>query len=141
MAFFQKGIRLTVERAENEAYDVCGDMDLLERVLDNIVSNALKYTPPGGVVTMSVERRGDNVRVSVQDSGIGIPPDEQKKVFERFYRVDKARSRAHGGSGLGLSIAREIMIRLNGSIGLTSDGETGTTVWFELPAKKEDEAC
>lgn len=136
VSFEQKGIQLTVEPIQNEL-TILSDIDLLERVIDNILSNALKYTPPGGLVTMRAQPRDGFIRISVEDSGIGIPPSEQKKVFERFYRVDKARSRTLGGSGLGLAIAREIMMRLQGNIGLVSDGESGTTVWIELPAAKE----
>lgn len=137
VSFEQKGIQLTVEPIKDASCKVLSDIDLLERVIDNILSNALKYTPPGGFVTMRTAQRDAFIRISVEDSGIGIPPNEQKKVFERFYRVDKARSRALGGSGLGLAIAREIMMRLKGNIGLVSDGETGTTVWIELPVAKE----
>ena len=100
----------------------------------NFLSNAVKYTPEGGEVTVSMEKaeRG-RVRFAVKDTGIGISEADREKIFDRFYRVDKARSRESGGTGLGLSIATEIVQRHNGTLSLADHIGPGTTVRLELP--------
>jgi signal transduction histidine kinase len=112
-----------------------GDKDRLEQVLINLISNAVRYTPDGGKITVSAgtdTRRGE-VWAAVSDTGIGIPKEDIPKLFDRFYRVDKARSRAKGGSGLGLSIAHEIVDRHGGRIEIESDVGVGTTMTVRLP--------
>ena len=106
---------------------------MLDRVLDNLLGNALKYTPDGGKITVKSVRMTDKVFVHVQDTGIGIPPQDLKHVFERFYRVDKGRSRRLGGTGLGLALAREITEQHGGTITIDSKPGTGTTVTVTLP--------
>jgi two-component system sensor histidine kinase VicK len=99
----------------------------------NIISNALKYTPDGGTINISSGSSDGNVWVSVEDSGIGIPQEDLVRVFDRFYRVEKARSREAGGTGLGLSIAKEIVTRHGGDLVVKSVQGEGTTVTMMLP--------
>ncbi len=115
--------------------EIVGDKARIEQVLINLVSNAIKYTKDGGVISITAGRREDLVWVSVRDNGIGIPKEDMSKVFDRFYRVDKARSRESGGTGLGLSIAKEIVIRHKGEIALTSYPGKGTTFTVTLPVE------
>lgn len=115
--------------------DIIGDEARIEQVLINMVSNAIKYTRDGGIIAMTAGRKDDVVWVSVRDNGIGIPKEDVDKVFDRFYRVDKARSRESGGTGLGLSIAQEIVNRHNGSIALTSRQGKGTVITMSLPVE------
>ena len=103
------------------------------RVWFNILSNAIKYTPDGGEITISAGGSGDRVWMQVDDNGIGIPAGDRDRVFERFYRVDKARSRQSGGTGLGLSIAREIMTQHEGDLYLVDRKGPGLSVRMELP--------
>ncbi|MDO4749865.1 MAG: ATP-binding protein [Eubacteriales bacterium] len=112
---------------------VCGDRARIEQVLINMVSNAIKYTPDGGRISLTAGADGDMVWASVRDNGIGIPSEDAGRVFERFYRVDKARSRESGGTGLGLSIAQEIVSRHDGQIELKSRPGRGTVITVRLP--------
>ena len=107
--------------------EIIGDSSRIEQVLMNLISNAIKYTPDGGTIDVSSGHSGDEVWVKVQDSGVGIPKEDLDRVFDRFYRVDKARSRESGGTGLGLSIAQEIVSRHGGRIELESEPGKGTT--------------
>jgi signal transduction histidine kinase len=108
------------------------DPDRLAQVLANLFSNAVRYTPPGGVVTVRAERRPGDVLVSVANTGEGIPPDDVDRVFERFYRVEKSRDRARGGAGIGLAIVKQLVESVGGRVGAESrDGLT--RVWFSLP--------
>ena len=118
---------------------IMGDRSRLEQVMMNVVGNSIKYTPDGGVITVDAGVRGKNVWIEVSDTGIGIPPKDRERIFDRFYRVDKARSRESGGTGLGLSIAREIVLRHQGSIALTSHDGPGTTVRIVLPIRQKEE--
>ncbi|UHA75395.1 cell wall metabolism sensor histidine kinase WalK [Paenibacillus sp. 481] len=116
------------------------DRDQIDQVLDNLVSNAVKYTPEGGSIVLRgvpAESKG-LIAVSVEDNGVGIPPKDLERIFERFYRVDKARSRNMGGTGLGLSIAREMVRAHGGDIGMESTCNVGTKVTFTLPTKAEE---
>ncbi|ADU32532.1 cell wall metabolism sensor histidine kinase WalK [Evansella cellulosilytica] len=121
--------RLTV----NTDIIVFGDRDKLTQLLDNILSNAVKYSPEGGTILCSLKIAKDNVIVSIKDEGVGIPKENIPYVFDRFYRVDKARSRNLGGTGLGLAIAKEIVHAHGGSIWVSSDWGRGTTISFSLP--------
>lgn len=110
-----------------------GDRDRLEQVFTNIITNALKYTPDGGVITLNATYRLTTAYITVTDNGIGIPQKDMPRLFERFYRVDKARSRKSGGTGLGLAIAKEIIDAHSGSIKIESEHGNGTSVTIELP--------
>ena len=110
-----------------------GDRARIEQVLINMVSNAIKYTPDGGRIRMTAGAEGSEVWCTVRDNGIGIPAADLEHVFDRFYRVDKARSRESGGTGLGLSIAREIVVRHGGDITIQSRQGRGTTITLRLP--------
>jgi heavy metal sensor kinase len=117
----------------NMPVTLVGDKGRLHQLLLNLVDNAVKYTPPGGQVTLSLDKRGNLAVFEVADTGIGIPLEEQGKIFDRFYRVDKARSRELGGTGLGLSIAKWIAELHRGSITVTSSPQKGSVFTVELP--------
>jgi signal transduction histidine kinase len=112
---------------------VMGDETLLRRVVDILLDNAFKYTPAPGSVHLSLDGNGASAVIAVQDSGVGIAEEDQDKIFDRFYRVDKARSRAQGGAGLGLAIAQWIVTQHQGSIAVESCPGQGTTFRVELP--------
>lgn len=113
---------------------VVGDADQLQRAVVNLVSNAIKFTPDGGGIAVDVGREGDACVVRVEDTGAGIPADEQTHVFDRFYRTAHAHRRAIPGTGLGLSIVRSIASSHGGSVALVSEPGRGTTVTLRLPA-------
>jgi two-component system sensor histidine kinase SenX3 len=115
-------------------YQVLGDQTLLVTAIANLVSNAIAYSPNGSAVSISRRRRGGNIEIAVTDRGIGIAPEDQERVFERFFRVDKARSRATGGTGLGLAIVKHVAANHNGSIRLWSQPGTGSTFTLSIPA-------
>ena len=112
---------------------VRGDRSQLVSVFSNLVDNAIKYSEIAGVVNVSSTIKGDEIMVSVTDHGIGIAERDQKRIFERFYRVDKARSRATGGTGLGLSIVRHIVLEHGGAIDIRSEEGVGSTFTVRLP--------
>lgn len=109
------------------------DPDKITQVLDNIISNALKYSPEGGRVTFQVAEANGEIKVSVSDQGVGIPKENVNRIFDRFYRVDKARTRKLGGTGLGLAIAKEMVVAHGGRIWAESEDGVGTTIFFTLP--------
>jgi signal transduction histidine kinase len=113
---------------------VTGDRDRLEQVLGNLLENAVKYSPEGSEILVSVENKGDEVVTAVCDRGIGIPPDELNQVFERFHRGRKVSSTNYGGLGLGLYITKQIVERHGGTIWVESREGAGTTFFFALPA-------
>lgn len=115
---------------------VLGDETLLITALANLVSNAIAYSSPGSPVSISRRRRGENVEIAVTDRGIGIAMEDQERVFERFFRGDKARSRATGGSGLGLAIVKHVAANHNGTIGVWSKPGTGSTFTLSIPATR-----
>jgi len=114
-------------------FKVLGDQALLVTALANLVSNAIAYSPPGSPVSISRRRRGASIEIAVTDRGIGIAREHQERVFERFFRVDKARSRATGGTGLGLAIVKHIAANHNGTIRLWSQPGTGSTFTLSIP--------
>ncbi|MCA0993155.1 cell wall metabolism sensor histidine kinase WalK [Guptibacillus hwajinpoensis] len=112
------------------------DQDKMTQVLDNILSNAIKYSPDGGTITARCWTIGKKIRISISDEGVGIPKNNLSKIFDRFYRVDKARSRQIGGTGLGLAIAKEMIHAHHGDIWAESKWGQGTTIYFTLPYKR-----
>ncbi|BBO00424.1 MULTISPECIES: cell wall metabolism sensor histidine kinase WalK [Sporolactobacillus] len=114
------------------------DRDKLTQVIDNIISNAIKYSPEGGIITFAIRRRGNKIRSMISDQGVGIPKENLPKIFNRFYRVDRARSRKLGGTGLGLAIAKEMVEAQGGEIWAESDWNRGTTIHFILPLDRRD---
>jgi two-component system, OmpR family, sensor histidine kinase VicK len=115
------------------------DEDKITQVLDNIISNAMKYSPEGGTITFRVKELDDQIVASISDEGVGIPKDNLDKIFDRFYRVDKARTRKLGGTGLGLAIAKEMVNAHGGRIWAESVEGKGTTVQFTLPYDRSAE--
>jgi len=132
MRFRLKDVELTLHLSHQA---ICAHLDLerMNRVLDNLLENALQFTPPGGKVSLDVDVKDNRVWISVADTGAGIPAADLPFVFERFYRVDRSRSRSPGGTGLGLAISREIVRLHRGDITITSQEGVGTTVTFSLP--------
>ncbi len=124
---------INVELRKADPVTIVGDKGRLRQLFLNLVDNAIKYTPEGGHVSLSVERQNGSACVKIEDSGIGIPSDDLKKIFDRFYRVDKARSREMGGSGLGLSIAKWIAELHRGSITVDSEVNKGSRFTVTIP--------
>ncbi|OZC97395.1 two-component sensor histidine kinase [Rhodococcus sp. 06-235-1A] len=131
------GISVTTDHPSG--LEVLGDQALLVTALANLIQNAIAYSSDGSPVSVSRALRGSNVAFAVTDRGIGIAKGDQERVFERFFRVDKARSRATGGTGLGLAIAKHVAANHNGSISLWSKLGTGSTFTLQIPAYFEEE--
>ena len=125
---------IAVRTDEASGLQMMGEQALLVTALANLVSNAIAYSPRGSLVSISRRRRGENIEIAVTDRGIGIARKDQERVFERFFRADKARSRATGGTGLGLAIVKHVAANHNGSIGLWSQLGTGSTFTLSIPA-------
>ena len=113
------------------------DTDKMTQVIDNILNNAIKYSPDGGKITVSMKTTDDQMILSISDQGLGIPKEDLPKIFDRFYRVDKARSREQGGTGLGLAIAKEIVKQHNGFIWAKSEYGKGSTFTIVLPYDRD----
>jgi signal transduction histidine kinase len=129
----RSGVELAVDGAW-ELPAVEADIGMIERVLTNLIENALRFTPSGGRVRVGLARRADGIRVTVADTGTGIAAQDLPHVFERFYRADKSRGRSGGGAGLGLAIARQIVELHGGALGVESPPGQGATFFFDLPA-------
>ncbi|MBE4907891.1 cell wall metabolism sensor histidine kinase WalK [Bacillus luteolus] len=115
------------------------DPDKITQVLDNIISNAMKYSPEGGKIRFYLKEQTDKIQVSITDEGVGIPEENLANIFERFYRVDKARTRQLGGTGLGLAIAKEMIEAHDGEIWAESEEGVGTKIFFTLPLENAQE--
>lgn len=127
-----KSVRLSYEACPGQL-QAFADEEGLREIFDNLVDNAVKYTPQGGAVTIRCSQEQSMVRVDVSDTGIGIPADHQGRIFERFYRVDKARSRELGGTGLGLSIVKHLVAAMGGTVAVQSEPGKGSTFTVRLP--------
>jgi signal transduction histidine kinase len=117
---------------------VLGDAARLHQVFTNLLQNAVKYTPPGGTITLKLRQTNGQAVITVQDTGIGIPPEHLTRVFDRFYQVDTGHSHAEGGAGLGLSIARSIIEAHGGQIAVTSEAGVGSAFQIALPVALND---
>jgi PAS domain S-box-containing protein len=133
------GVAIDLE-APDDLPAVAADPEHLRQILVNLVDNAVKYSPDGGHVTIRIENRGGSVRFAVSDEGLGIPPNEQTRIFEKFYRLDPDLTRGVGGTGLGLYICRELVRRMAGHISVESTPGEGSTFVVDLPvATRSDE--
>ena len=128
----QAGLEFTMEDPGGPAI-VWGDRERLSQVLDNLLHNAVKFSPNGGRITVRIQDLEDSVQVSVQDTGIGIPPDKLERIFERFYQVDGSTRRRFGGMGLGLAIVKRIVEAHGGRVWAESELGKGSTFYFTIP--------
>jgi PAS domain S-box-containing protein len=126
------GVQLELS-AQGEVPAVAADAGQLRQVLSNVIENAIKYSPSGGTIAVALESGDRHVRFAITDGGLGIPPAEQQRIFEKFYRLDPHMSRGIGGTGLGLYICRELVRRVDGRIWVESDGSSGSTFFVEIP--------
>jgi heavy metal sensor kinase len=133
----RKGVRLITEN-DVPSIQLTGDKELITRMLLNLLDNAVKYTPAGGEISLALTRQNGNAEITVRDTGIGIAESDRQRIFDRFYRVDKARSRALGGAGLGLSIVRWIVEVHGGEIYIDSSPGRGSTFTVDLPLKSAE---
>ena len=117
----------------NDPTVVQGDRDRLAQMLWNLVENALRYTDPGGTVTLGLHNHGSVAELTVTDTGVGIPAEHLPHIFERFYRVDRARSHRHGSTGLGLAIVKQVAEAHGGQVRVRSEPGAGTTFTVALP--------
>lgn len=130
----ENGIEINLEMRDE--ITLAGDRLKLQQVIYNVIDNAIKYTPRGGEVETSLVRSGKKAIIRISDTGIGIPAADLPHIFDRFYRVDKARSRATGGTGLGLSIVKQTVQQHGGSISASSVEGKGTSFEIELPIQQ-----
>ena len=130
----KNGITVT---AQGESVTILAFREDVFQMISNLVDNAVKYNRPGGYVKVQIHREGPNGKIVVEDNGIGIAREHQGRIFERFYRVDKGRSRKIGGTGLGLSIVKHVAANLGGEISLRSEEGRGTTIAVRIPLEKE----
>jgi len=132
---FKKSLTLEIQ---HQPFSVLGDRESMTQVIDNLVSNAIRYTQPGGTVKIMTKASGTWGLLEVHDTGIGIPAKDLDRIFERFYRVDKDRSRSLGGTGLGLSIVKHLCSGMGGSVNVESTQGEGSIFRVRLPLSKSD---
>jgi signal transduction histidine kinase len=132
------GVRIEVDPLEGDVPLVAADESQLRQVLDNLLDNAIKYSPAGGEIHLTVDAVDGAVRFSVADGGLGIPPLEQERIFEKFYRLDPDMTGGIGGTGLGLYIARELVRRVGGRIWVEANDGGGSVFHVEIPAAAAD---
>ena len=125
-----------VLEAKSQAIHSLGQVEAMMQILDNLLNNAIKYTPKGGEITVRVFPRGDEAVLEVEDAGIGIATTDQERIFERFFCADKARSRASGGTGLGLSIVKHLVQKLGGAVEVESELGKGSVFRVVLQLDK-----
>lgn len=130
-----KSLTKVLEIADNPPL-VCGNQEQIKRIWTNLISNAIKYTPDGGTITITVDADADYLKASVQDTGIGMSPEEQQHIFDEFYRTERAKEFSRHGTGLGLSIVRGIVQGCGGQLTLQSQVDQGSTFTFTLPLAK-----
>jgi PAS domain S-box-containing protein len=131
--YIPPNIKLELRAPEHDVRPVAGDADKIRQILTNLVENAVKYSPDGGRVTVEVSVLAQQLRYSVRDEGLGVPPAEHRRIFEKFYRLDPNLTRGVGGTGLGLYISQELLERMRGRIWVESSGTGGSTFVAELP--------
>jgi signal transduction histidine kinase len=129
----QAGLELQGD-ISNQVPTVLGDAEHLRRVVDNLIGNALKFTSSGGRVTVRLSEHDAEVMLQVADTGIGIAPEDQERIFDRFYQVDGTTRRTHGGCGLGLALVKEIVEKHGGGVSVESQPGQGSTFTVQLPA-------
>ena len=135
----EKNIQLKVELSGQDQLRAHLDRIKIKQVISNLVHNAIKFTPKGGVVAIQATGDAERIRISVADTGVGIPESEKDRIFERFYQVDSSLTRQEGGTGIGLAIVKEYVERHGGSIRLTSQPNLGSTFTFDLPKRPGDQ--
>jgi two-component system phosphate regulon sensor histidine kinase PhoR len=135
-----EGTRVSLDSGQENVPRVAADEGQLRQVLTNLVDNAVKYSPAGGDVHVRVDAVGKYVRFAVADEGLGIPPAERSRIFEKFYRLDPDMTGGIGGTGLGLYISRELVRRVHGRIWVEANGGRGSIFHVEIPAASEPEA-
>jgi signal transduction histidine kinase len=131
--YIPPGIKIELTAPKKHVPRVAADPDKIRQVLTNLVENAVKYSPDGGRVTVEVGVAAPHMRFAVRDEGLGVPPSEHRRIFEKFYRLDPDLTRGVGGTGLGLYISRELLERMGGRIWVESSGSGGSTFVAELP--------
>jgi PAS domain S-box-containing protein len=132
-----KGLSFEFDTDIEEKVIVC-DPDQIERIMLNLISNAIKFTKPGGKISIYIKDKGSSITISVKDTGIGIPKEKQKVIFERFRQIDKSLTREHEGSGIGLSLVKSLVEMHDGTISLISESGRGSEFIVELPVNRKD---
>ena len=115
----------------------CADPERIRQVLANLLTNAISYSPAGGEIQIRARLHSDRVRVEIEDHGIGLTPEDQRRIFDRFYRASEGRALREQGSGLGLAIVKDLVEAHGGQVGVTSQLGVGSTFWFTLPSADE----
>lgn len=129
-----RGLELHLEGSPGEAF-VEGDRGRITQVLNNLIGNAMKFSPDGGAIRLYLEEQADYVQVAVTDDGIGVPPDKLNRIFERFYQIDGSARRRFGGAGIGLAIVKRIVDAHQGEIWVESELNRGSRFTFRLPRR------